>query len=557
MPRGDKMTLGRLPGVPEDSGLERRPVDIVCSGCGSSNAAGAQFCSSCRAYLGWQEQPRSSPEVLDQPPLQETEPPHEPPDGSPPMAFRASIDDLAVTVPVDGTPVQILVDISNMSTIVDGYVVEAVNAPAWLEVVADRVALLPGAHEQVGAQLRVKSRTLIPAQGVHALLRVRNTTGSLAAQDLPVEVIVPAVDVAVELRAEPSLVRVIDLATGACTIVVDNSHGNTWVQVRMSAIDPEGAVEVDWSPPKVQVAPGGQARTEARFAAPPPAPGGEVSRTITVAAKAHRWTAVTTVTLVQVASRAPMEFLELQLEPAVLRLGGKRRGQLTVTADNRRGARPVELRLRGADAEDLLGFAFRPAALHVGHGQQASAQVTVTAPRTPAGNEVTRAMRIVASDGRYDVRAEGSVIQFASSRRGLARVVLTVLGALFMFFGSLALQFVATGEHAVDLSVGRFAGLLADAGYVRQLDTAQVPGDLEQVASVGLVLMVLAGVVLFGLTGSSGRLTRYAAVLAAVVVVVTLVGWAALASAGPGVGAFIVLLCGCVLAYAGGFLAGR
>ncbi len=475
------------------------------------------------------------------------------------MAFRASIDDLHVTVPVDGTPVRVPVDISNLSTIVDEYVVEAANAPAWLAVVADRVALLPGAHEQVSAQLRVKSRTLVPAQSVQVPLRVRNTTGSLAAQDLPVELIVPALGVPVELRAEPSLVRANDLATGACTIVVDNSHGNTWVQVRMSAIDPEGIVEVAWSPPKVQVPPGGQARTEARFAAPPPDPGGEVSRTVTVAAKAHRWTAVTTVTLVQVASRAPMEFLELRLEPTVLRLGGSRRGQLAVTADNRRGARPVELRLRGADTEDLLGFAFHPAALHVGPGQQASAQVTVTAPRTPPGNEVTRAMTIVASDGRNDVRAEGSVIQFASSHRGLARVVLTVLGALFIFFGAVQLPFFATGGlRAVDLSVDRIAGLLAAGGYVRALDTEQVPGNLEQVASVGLVLMVLAGLVLFGLSGSSGRLTRYAAVLAAVVVVATLVGWAALGdAAGPGAGALVVLLCGCVLAYAGGFLARR
>ena len=263
---------------------------------------GSQFCSFCGTYLGWQEQSGASPEIPDKPPPQKAQQPHVPPAHSQETAFRASTDNPDVTVPVDGTPVRVPVDISNTSTIVDGYAVEAMNAPAWLEVVATRVELLPGTQERVHAQLRVNSRTLVPAQRVRLSLRVRNTTGSLGAQDIPLEVVVPALSVPVELRAEPTLLRTRDLAAALCTIVVDNSRGNTWALVRMSASDPEDIVDATWSLTTVQVAPGEEARTEVQFAAPPPDPGGEVSRTITVAAQGDGWTATTTVTLVQVAS---------------------------------------------------------------------------------------------------------------------------------------------------------------------------------------------------------------------------------------------------------------
>jgi hypothetical protein len=532
-------------------------VDTVCGNCGSPNEPGARFCSFCGTYLGWEEQSTPSTESTDATPARMTEQPHEPPPRSQAPAFHATIDDLEVTVPVDGTPVRVPVEIANTSTIVDGYVVEAVDAPPWLEATSAQVELLPGTQEEVRTQLWVTSRALVPAQTVPVTLRVRNTTGSLSVQDTTVQITVPALAVPVELHAEPTLVRVNDLDAGACTIVVDNSHSNVWVQVRMSANDPEAVVGVTWSQPHVRVAPGGEARIEARLVAPPPDPGSEVSRTITVAAEGDGWTAMTTVTLVQVASQAPMELLSLRLEPTTLRLGGGRRGRLRVTLDNRRGATPVDLRLSGADTESRLGFAFRPAMLRVAPGQQASAQVTVTAPRTPPGNEVTRAVTIVASDGRNDVRADGTVIQLSTSHRGLARVVLTVLGALLIVLGAL-MPFFATGElRAIDLSVVRIADLLAGQGLAEALDTEQVPGDLEQVVSVGLGLMVLAGLVLFGLTGGTGRLTRYSSVLAAGVVVATVLVWVLLgAASGPGMGAGAVVV-GCVLGYAGGAFARR
>jgi hypothetical protein len=75
-------------------------------------------------------------------------------------------------------------------------------------------------------------------------------------------------------------------------------------------------------------------------------------------------------------------------------------------------------------------------------------------------------------------------------------------------------------------------------------------GDLPGLISVGLVLMVLAGLMAFGLTGASGRLTRLAALLAAVVLVAAAVVFREF-GLGPGV---IVIGLGCVLGYIGGLL---
>jgi hypothetical protein len=170
---------------------------------------------------------------------------------------------------------------------------------------------------------------------------------------------------------------------------------------------------------------------------------------------------------------------------------------------------------------------------------------------------MTRSLRIVASDGRAETGVDGSVIQLASSRRGLARVLLTVLGGLAMLLGA-TLPFVAdTQNSAFELTAAQLA-LEVDAnnpefGIPDQLDAA----GLQDVVSIGLFLLLLAGLVVFGLTGRSGRLTRLAALLGAVLVVATLVASSVLTGgAGLAVGSFLTLA-GCVAAYAGGLVARR
>ena len=282
------------------------------------------------------------------------------------------------------------------------------------------------------------SHSLVPAQELSVVLRVSNSNGRSTHRDLPVAVTVPVVASPLAIRAEPRQLRVRDAAPGVCRVVVGNSGTNRWAQVRLSATDPEQVVRTTWTSPQLQVPPGGEESTQVRFDAPPPDPGGEITRTVTLTVHEGHRTAETAVTLTQVASHPAIDLLELRLEPSVLRLGGRRRGRLTAVVDNRRGTTPVGVSLTGQDPEKSLGFKIAPGSLQVGPGQAASAQVTVTAPHTPPGQEVVRALTISATDGRADTSVEGRVIQLASSRRGIARIVLTVLGGLLMLLGSIA-----------------------------------------------------------------------------------------------------------------------
>jgi hypothetical protein len=323
----------------------------------------------------------------------------------------------------------------------------------------------------------------------------------------------------------------------------------------MSAEDPEDVVQATWVSSQLQVPPAGEARTEVRLEAPPPGMGGEVSRTITVSASDGLHRATTILTLVQSVSQAAIELLGLQLDPALLRLGGHRRGSLTAVVDNRRGSDTAVVSLKASDPESRLRFTMSPSAVTVQPGALAAVRVTVTAPRTPPGPEKTRPFTIVASDGRTDIRADGSVVQQTSSRRGLARVLLTLLGALLMLLGAFW-PFAASGsqESAMNLSALRLAEIAAEHGLG---DITEQVGNsgVGNAVSLGLVVIACAALMVFGLTGRSGRLTRLAALLGALVVVASLVALGILQSqfVGPAEGGVMILL-GCVAGYVGGLV---
>ena len=92
-------------------------------------------------------------------------------------------------------------------------------------------------------------------------------------QDLPIEVTVPIVDVPVQLRAEPRLLRVRDTDTGRCTVVVDNSRSNRPMLLRFSGSDAEQAVRFDFDPPILDVGPVASASVLLSLTATQPDPG--------------------------------------------------------------------------------------------------------------------------------------------------------------------------------------------------------------------------------------------------------------------------------------------
>jgi hypothetical protein len=371
------------------------------------------------------------------------------------------------------------------------------------------------------------------------------------------------------LRTDPSVVRVQDADTASSQLVVDNRRGRSGVRVTLSGADPERAIRFAFAQPTVDVGPGQAVVVGFRMDAWRPQPGQESSRPFTLTASDGDAVVEASGTLVQTSSRAAIELLALRLDPTVLRLSNRRRGLLSVVVDNRQGAQPVQVSLRGDDPENSLRFTFEPAVLEAAPGRFGRANVTVKAPHVPGGRELTRPFTVLASDGRSEVSAEGSVIQSAAERRPLARVLLTLLGGVAMIVGGF-LPFWSGGVQlndgeatAAGLNVDVVARFFANANLGStgnaMLDT--LIRTAARVVSVALVMIVLGVAAIFGLTGRSGRLTRLAAFLGAGFVVLVFVAFAVGGvnggvNGGPGQGA-IVLLVGCILAYVGGLLVRR
>ena len=79
-----------------------------------------------------------------------------------------------LAVPATGEPAMLTLRVMNTSAIVDGYVVEAPDAPEWLHLDPSQVRLLPGSEEPLPVRLRVSSATLVPAQQLQLMLRIRS-----------------------------------------------------------------------------------------------------------------------------------------------------------------------------------------------------------------------------------------------------------------------------------------------------------------------------------------------------------------------------------------------
>jgi hypothetical protein len=792
---------------------------LVCDVCGTENAPGTNFCVSCHSYLAWDEASRSQLSAPDAGSRTELRP--GPKQGSetgsprtsgsggegqaartdaasqrnqPQVAstedaedrFQITTEENAATVAATGEPATLAVHVINTSTIVDGYVAEAVYPPAWLKVESSQVQLLPGTSDALSVSLRVVSETLVPAQQVQLVLRIRTLSTDPVHQDLPVLVTVPVIDAPVRLQpqprmlrvrdkeaaeftltvdnssanrpvrlrfsgsdpelavrfrfeppvlqigpggsgsvkvavnatrpdpgqeisraltvsaldgtrsvdtvitfqqatsarvesppvtleVEPSLLRVRDTTVGMVRVLVDNRAGTEWAQLQLRANDPERVVRVTWASPQIAVGPGRAMYADARLEAPLPEAGSEVSRTVTLSATdGRRRNSTATVTYVQIASASPMatlalriepsivrvldadgatvqvmvdnrngqtgirvylegsdperaigfvfsppvvdvpagqvrpvvaqlnswrpppgqdwtrqftikasdghssvegsgslaqassraaiELLSLRLDPTVLRLEHHRRGRLSVVIDNRNGAQPVRVSVGGDDPENVIRFKFKPNVVDVPPGMVARTTVSVRSPRPPGGQEATRSFAILATDGRQEVRADGSLIQSAGDPRPVARALFTLLGAAAMILGAFGPWLLDTGLTGRQLDVNeavRVFKLPIDLSAIRVGNFIVDVRPFAGFISAGNIEILLAVLMIFGLTGPKGGLTRKMAllgflVLAAPFVVLILAG----SATWPDWGAVLVLG-GCIAGYIGGLLVRR
>jgi hypothetical protein len=392
--------------------------------------------------------------------------------------FRIAVPQREVTVSATGEPAVMHMEVMNTSAIIDGYAVEPASAPQWLQVESSQVRVIPGGEEALPVIMRVVSPTLVPAQQIPIMLRIRSLSQAPAHAVLGVLIAVPVQDVPVRLHAEPSVLRVRDRDSATCRVVVDNSGSNHPVHLRFTGSDPERAVRFHFEPEVLELGPAASGSVLVTLTATPPEPGQEITRPLTVSAVDRSRRAGTVITFVQ-----------------------------------------------SAGASDASGSV------------DSSSRAAIESPaERPA-------------DGRLDVPIEGSLIEFSGDeRRPLARLLLTLFGALAMILGALLPWRSVSDQRGVDLDVATFAQTF---GYSINLRGAQF------LISVGLVIMVLALLMILGMTGRSGRLTEVAAVLAAVLLIGTFVLFAV---AGDGItparGAILVLA-GCIAGYIGGWLARR
>jgi P pilus assembly chaperone PapD len=474
---------------------------------------------------------------------------------------------VTLSVPVVDAPVSVRiepsiarakdVDITRLSVVVDN---AAANRPATVRLAGsdpelavafhfDPAEITVGPGESARARLVTTSARPEPGRETTRSLTVSATEGrrrvdatALLVQSTSLVVEDPMV----ELTATPSLVRLRDDDSTVVRLTVSNRAGRQWATVRLDAADPERLVHAGWSASEVRVPPGGSTDVDVRLTCPAIEPGTEVMREVALVASDGARTARTPVTLRQSASVSPMTTLAVRLDPSVVRLSNRRRGSSAVIVDNGQGRAPIRVWLRGDDPENALAFTFTPAQLEIPAGQSASTRMTFSGPRAPGGREITRSFTVAATDGRSAATTSGSIIQSASDRRPWARVLLTIGGAAAILLGVM-LPFAGSVVPALGLDDGAVEQALQQRNLQVEL------GDLPGLLSVGFVLVVLAGLMAFGLTGASGRLTRWTALFAAVVLVASAVMFRDF-GLGPGV---VVIGLGCVLGYIGGLLRRR
>jgi hypothetical protein len=361
---------------------------------------------------------------------------------------------------------------------------------------------------------------------------------------------VQVADPLIGLRLHPSVVQAMDSPTGQLRLEIDNSNGREGARVALSAWDDEGLISFRFTPPTVDIAPGSTATVFVGLAAVAPEPGGEGVHPFTLVARYGSRTVDARGSFRQRTSAAALTAVKLRVEPPVVRVKDSDRGRTRVIADNRLGSQPARMWLHGRDHEGRADISFSVPYLDVEPGQQAAADAEIRARRPSSGSDSNRGFTITASDGKYEVSAEGTFSQTVSDRRPLWRTVFTLLGGLAMAVGTLLPWTRGSGRTGFEWTARAISA--AFDGKDPNLDP-----NLANVASAGAVVVLLAGLAVWGRLGVKGRLTRLSSLLGLLGIVGFLVALGVRAGEGtPSVGAIVVAV-GCVSAYVGGQLAKR
>ncbi len=162
-----------------------------------------------------------------------------------------------------GQPHPLTVTIANTSTVIGGYAIRVLGAdPGWVQLETDRISLFPDQSRDL--ELVVTVPEGVPAGPRRIAVQVRQLNPPETSTIVEVELTVPAAR-AVRMRVDPMTVTAGRRAT--FSVLVENT-GNTIVNARFAADDPENKVRFTFSPETVTLAPGEHAIADLRAKAP-------------------------------------------------------------------------------------------------------------------------------------------------------------------------------------------------------------------------------------------------------------------------------------------------
>ncbi|MGR0219703.1 COG1470 family protein [Agromyces sp. ZXT2-6] len=410
-----------------------------------------------------------------------------------------------------------------------------------------RLTVRPGAVEE----LTVAFSSPLPDPGAEVTRQLTVTgqheEGPVTATLTLVQRTRPApVDAPLRVQLSPAHLSSVNGADADFDVVLDNRGGHSARTVVLSARDPENRLGFAFTPRELTIPPEGAVTARARVRAAPPAAGSTEMRPFTVIASDGKADAEAEGMLEASATPDPMTTAALFVQPQHLNLGAARRGDLRVDVDNRRGLEPLHVRLSGSSDDGAATLRFHPEEVVVAPRATAAVQLAVEAPRPPARQSITRELKVQASDGRQAIAADASVTQATPDSRPAWSRVLVIFGVFFVVVGSFLEWFGGAGVNLP--SIGRIMGVI-------QFQTFE--GDWPYLVEAGarVLVLVLAVMMAFGMTGQSGGLTRKSAVLIVLLTVgLVIAGAVAGMISGPGLGLLAVWF-GAVLGYIGGVLA--
>lgn len=342
----------------------------------------------------------------------------------------------------------------------------------------------------------------------------------------------------VQLRLEPSVLRVRDFDTADLRLVIDNRRGSTERTVTVGGRDPQSRISFTCRPARVTVAAGRVAAVGLTISATAPAAGTEVTHPFTVFVSDGTEEPETGGSLTLITSPPAIDTARLRLHPSTISVRNSASGRTRVIVDNLQSDRWLRVRLQAADPEASVRVTFRPTTIDVPPHRSVFAQATLTAEPPDPGQDSTRSVTFSAGDGRSSVECEGTFAQHTSDWMPIARVALTLIGAVLAAIGAFTPWAVTLPDYFVDR-------LLAPAAEGSDIVAQTQP-------AARLAVLVLAGVIALTVFSGGGKATRAAAIAMAV----GLVGYLGLltqqvGTGGPMYGAILVVA-GAAVAFLGG-----